>query len=253
MSVLGTENRDGNPADGDEESRRLNVNVDETIAGNSNHQRRSAVAGHANMARRTTRLFRPARASGTALDSKQHDPALTGADNAPTKPVTPSSPRPQQGLRQAIAFGLVAVALLGALTAWLGMRVLAADGVQDQRPRFLAAGRQSAIMLTTVKHDDVESDVKRIIDSSTGAFLADFQNRSRAFVDTVTRTKSNTAGTVAEAGLESVHGDQADVLVAVSVKISLAELDSPARLWRMRLTVQRVGNDIKLSNVQFVE
>lgn len=154
--------------------------------------------------------------------------------------------------RDARIFGLAAVALVSALTACLGIRAHAAGSLQDARAHFLEAGRQSAIMLTTVKHHDVEADVKRLIDSSTGAFLADFRNRSQSFVDTVERAQSDTEGTIAEAGLESVHGDQADVLVAVSVKTSLAGVDSPARLWRMRIAVQKIGNDIKLSNVEFI-
>jgi Mce-associated membrane protein len=46
---------------------------------------------------------------------------------------------------------------------------------------------------------------------------------------------------------------QARVLVAVSVKTSNAgapEQKPPA--WRMRMTVQKVGEDAKVSNVEFV-
>ena len=107
-------------------------------------------------------------------------------------------------------------------------------------------------MLTTVNHEDVEAAAERIIDSSAGAFLADFRNRSQGFVDTVRRTQSNTEGTIAEVGLKSVQGDHADVLVAVWVKTSLAGVDSPARLWRMLIAVQKVSNDIKLTNVEFI-
>jgi Mce-associated membrane protein len=151
-----------------------------------------------------------------------------------------------------MALGLITIGMLGGLIGWLAIHTNAADEAQRQRARFLEAGRQSAIMLTTVKHDDVDSDVKHIVDSSTGVFLADFHNRSQAFVDTVRRTQSNTQGTIAEAGLESVRGDQADVLVVVSVKTSLAGTDSPARLWRMRVAIQKVGHDMKLSNVEFI-
>ncbi|WP_179474917.1 mammalian cell entry protein [Mycolicibacterium vinylchloridicum] len=164
---------------------------------------------------------------------------------------SPATPTPRRH-RDLLIFGLTAVILLSALTAGLGIRAHAAYGRDDARAHFLEAGRQSAIMLTTVKHAEVEADVKHLIDSSTGPFLADFRERSQSFVDTVKRTQSNTEGTIAEAGLESVHGNRADVLVAVSVKTSLAGVDSPARLWRMRLAVEKVGNDVKLSDVAFI-
>jgi Mce-associated membrane protein len=161
------------------------------------------------------------------------------------------TPARQRAL-QRLAFGLVTIAALAALTVWLALRIGAASEMQRQRAHFLEAGRDSAIMLTTVKYEEVESDVKRIVDSSTGPFLADFRNRSQEFADTVKRTKSHTQGTIAEAGLESVRGDQADVLVVVSVKTSLAGADSPARLWRMRIAIQQIGHDMKLANVEFM-
>lgn len=154
--------------------------------------------------------------------------------------------------RQGFVFGLAVIALLGGLTAWLGFRTSADDEAQRQRAHFLEAGRASAIMLTTVKHNEVESNVKQIVNSSTGVFLEDFQRRSPSFVEIVRRTQADTDGTIAEAGLESSNGDRAEVLVAVSVKTSLAGVDSPARLWRMRVEIQRVGRDMKLSNVEFI-
>jgi Mce-associated membrane protein len=43
------------------------------------------------------------------------------------------------------------------------------------------------------------------------------------------------------------------VLVGVSVKTAVeGQPDQPLRSWRMRITVVRVGNDYKISNVEFV-
>jgi len=234
----------------------LYEDIGENLGENVNDDAGEDLAGQqrspASVRRRARGLFRFGRPSSTALDDKAIERTLTGGDIASTQPASAPARPAQSQPRQGLAFGLVTVALLGALTAWLGVRAQAADGLQHQRVRFLEAGRQSAIMLTTVKHNDVESDVKRILDSSTGAFLADFRNRSQSFVDTVKRTRSDTEGTIAEAGLESVHGDQADVLAAVSVKTSLAGVDSPTRLWRMRIAVQKIGTEVKLSNVEFI-
>ena len=41
--------------------------------------------------------------------------------------------------------------------------------------------------------------------------------------------------------------------MAVNVKTITAQAPDPqARAWRMRLTVQQAGNDMKVSNVEFV-
>jgi Mce-associated membrane protein len=58
---------------------------------------------------------------------------------------------------------------------------------------------------------------------------------------------------VTAAALESGTGDQATTLVAVSVKTSTtAAPQQEPRAWRMRITVQKVGDTAKVSDVQFV-
>jgi Mce-associated membrane protein len=99
----------------------------------------------------------------------------------------------------------------------------------------------------------VDADVQRILDSSTGPFHDDFQNRSQSFIDVVKQAQSTTEGSITEAGVESMQYDTAQVLVAVSVKTSNAvAAQQEPRAWRMRLAVQKVGDSAKVSNAQFV-
>jgi len=73
------------------------------------------------------------------------------------------------------------------------------------------------------------------------------------FVDVVRQTQSKSVGTVTEAGVESESGDQAQVLVAVSVKTSNAgAAQQQPRAWRMRISVQKAGASAKVSDVEFV-
>jgi Mce-associated membrane protein len=96
-------------------------------------------------------------------------------------------------------------------------------------------------------------DVQRILDTATGTFHDDFAKRSPAFVDVVKKAQSKSQGTITEAGLESGGGDQGQVLVAVSVKTSTAGAAEPQpHAWRMRISVERVGDGAKVSNVEFV-
>jgi Mce-associated membrane protein len=69
----------------------------------------------------------------------------------------------------------------------------------------------------------------------------------------VKQAQSKSVGTVSEAGLESQSGDQAQVLVAVSVKTAnLGAQEQRPRAWRMRIDVQKLGDQAKVSNLQFV-
>ncbi len=107
--------------------------------------------------------------------------------------------------------------------------------------------------LTTIDFEHADEDVQRVLDSSTGTFYDDFQARAQPFKEVVKQAKSKSVGTVAEAGVESETEDGAEVLVAVTVKTSNAgAAEQEPRAWRMRITVQKVGDEAKVANVRFV-
>ncbi|GAC1406547.1 MAG: hypothetical protein NVSMB60_26460 [Mycobacterium sp.] len=156
-------------------------------------------------------------------------------------------------LRLATIAGLVLVVVLAGLTGWLGFRTYKSHQADEQRKLFLQVGRQGALNLTTIDWQEADKDVQRILDSATGTFYDDFQKRSQPFVEVVKQAQSKSVGTIAEAGLESDSDNSAQVLVAVTVKTSNAGApDQQPRAWRMRISVQKVGGDAKVSNVEFV-
>ncbi len=175
------------------------------------------------------------------------DDTTDAADSEP-----PANDGPARHRRLALIFGIVFVTALSAMTGWLGYRTNQAVQDEHRRSQFLDAGRRGAIELTTINYTEADSDAARILSMATGRFYEDFQQRSQAFIEMVKKTQSKTDGTVTEAGLESVDGDHADVLVMVSVKTSLAGSETQPRLWRMRISVERVGDETKVSDVAFV-
>ena len=165
---------------------------------------------------------------------------------------TPAKPR-MSHVKLATIAGLVAVVVLAGLTGWLGFRAYQSHQADEQRKLFLEVGRQGALNLTTIDWQQADADVQRILDSATGTFYDDFQKRAQPFVEVVKQAQSKSVGTIAEAGLESESNDGAQVLVAVKVKTSNAGApDQPPRAWRMRISVQKVGDEAKVSDVKFV-
>ena len=158
-----------------------------------------------------------------------------------------SIPRP-------IALSVAIIVALVGLGGWLGFRVYQDRQVQAQRNLYVQVARQTAINLTTISYTEVDADIKRVLDSATGAFHDEFQNRSQPFVEVVKKVQSKSEGSISEAGLLSYTKDQAQVLVAVAVKTSMAGApeDQEPRRWRMRLTVDKTGDGAKVSNVEFV-
>lgn len=165
----------------------------------------------------------------------------------------PPVKRPIAVHRTALTAGLIALVVMAALVGWLGFRAYEAHQVDARRNLFVDVARQGAVNLTTIDYEHSDADVQRILDSSTGNFRDSFSQRWRPFVDRVKRERSNLVGTVDEAGLESQSGDVGQVLVAVTVRSAQpGEEDREPQVWRMRITVQKVGHDGKLSNVVLV-
>ncbi len=165
----------------------------------------------------------------------------------------PPAKRRMSHVRLATIAGLVLVVALAALTGWTGYRAYNAYQDEKQRQLFLQVGRQGALNLTTIDWEHAEADVQRVLDSATGTFYDDFQNRAAPFVEVVKQAQSKSVGTIAEAGLESATRDEGRVLVAVTVNTSnIGAPQQEPRAWRMRLTVTKVGDDAKVSNVEFV-
>jgi Mce-associated membrane protein len=193
-----------------------------------------------------------------ATDSELEDEAVDGDDDADESAednsnVTPPGPSGQAAVRLATVLGVAMVVVLATLVGWFGFRVHQSHQAQAQRSLLLQAARQGALNLTTIDWQHADADVQRILDGATGQFHDDFSARSGPFVDVVKRAKSVTVGTVTEAGLESETADTAKALVAVTVTTSNAGTAEPQpRAWRLRMFVQKIGDQAKVSNVEFV-
>ena len=184
----------------------------------------------------------------TDIADFETEAAVNDADELP-----PRSNAPMAASRRATLFGLAIVVVLAGLVGWLGFRAYQSHQAQDQRSLFLQVARQGALNLTTIDWQHAEADVHRILDGATGEFYDDFSKRSQPFIDVLTKAQAKTVGTITEAGLESQTNDSAQALVALSVQTSNAGQAEPVpREWRMRINVQKVGDQVKVSNVGFV-
>ena len=157
------------------------------------------------------------------------------------------------GIRFALVVGLLTILALAGLAGWFGYGAYQDHQADKVRNLFLAVGKQGALNLTTINYTEADADIQRILDSSTGQFYDDFSKRAPAFVDVVKQAQAKTDGSIVAAGLESVNGDSARVLVALLVTTSNKGVaDQQPRHWRMRIDVQKVGDTVKVANVGFV-
>jgi Mce-associated membrane protein len=198
----------------------------------------------------------PARELTPAVDDDFVDiedyEAERSADDADAAPDPPAD-KTMSVARRAMILAVTAAAVLAVLVGWLGFRAYQSEQVRTQRSQLLEVARQGALNLTTIDWQKAESDVQRILDGATGQFHDDFAKRAQPFIDVVKQAKSTTVGRITDAGLESQTADSAQVLVAVTVTTSNTGAPQPdPHGWRMRISVQKVGDQAKVSKVEFV-
>ena len=168
----------------------------------------------------------------------------------------PATPEPAPGaarVRRRWAVMAVAIGVLVALTGWLGVRDQQVRSREETGRQMVEAAKAALVSLTTIDHERVDEDVQRILDTSTGAFRDDFEKRARPFAEAARTAPSKSVGTVTEAAVESVSGDEGRVLVAMTVMAS--NRGAPERLprsWRTRVTVSKTDSGMKVSQVEFV-
>ena len=145
------------------------------------------------------------------------------------------------------------VLALGGLTGWLGYRAYESHQAEEQRELFLQVGQ--AGRAEPDHHRLAAGRRRRAAHPGLGDrhVLRRLPKRSQPFVEVVKQAQSKSVGTITEAGLESEDDDERQVLVAVTVKTSNAGApEQQPRAWRMRITVQKIGDEAKVSNVEFV-
>ena len=192
----------------------------------------------------------------TASHPESADAATPQDNDSPdttTEPADSGVPQRNPIVLLALVTGLIIVVALGGLVGWLGCGHYQSNREHHQHELFVKTARQAAINLTTINFTEAEADMQRVLDSATGTFRDDFQKRSQTFIDVVKQAHAKSEGTVTEAGLESMGADQAQVLVAVTVKtFSAGTAEQTPRFWRMRIAVQKLGDALKVANVEFV-
>ena len=165
-------------------------------------------------------------------------------------------PSPAIPVLPAVAVGVAAVLTAGLLAA-TGYMLWHHQKDSQQRhsaAEFTAAARQDVINLMSIDYNTAQDSVQRVLDGSTGRFRANFADTADDFVKALKDEKIITKATVNDAAVESIAGDSAVVLVSAT-----SRREGPAapkdqqlpRVWRVVLSLQREGGQIKMSAVEF--
>jgi Mce-associated membrane protein len=196
-----------------------------------------------------------ARARAAVLRSKLD--AAREADGTTMGEPTVPAPRPSAALAQMVAVAattLVTAGLLGA-TGFMAWQHHKAAQLRQSAAEFAAAARQDVVNLMSMDYNKAEESVQRVLDGSTGKFKSNFDETSDEFIKALREEKIFTTATVNDAAVDSMTADSAVVLVSATSqregKQAPKDQQQP-RVWRIVLTLEREGDQIKMSGVEFI-
>jgi len=153
----------------------------------------------------------------------------------------------------AVGLFLVCTAALITLSVLMVLNHRHQAAEEQQRAEYAAAGRQSVVTLMSLDFNKAKDDVQRIIDNSTGEFRDDFKNQAEDFIKVAQDSKVVTEVTANVVAVESMTKDSATVLVSASSRVTnSAGAKQEPRSWRLSVNLQREGDQIKMSKVEFV-
>jgi len=150
-----------------------------------------------------------------------------------------------------------ALLLTGALLAVSVYFLTVRQSVQAEehaKAEFVAAARQVVVTLMSIDDEHPQQSVQQIIDNSVDPFRAEFQLAAEDFVRLSGDAKVNTRAAVDAVAVESMTADGAVMLVSATTKVTDQNgIAEAPRSWRMTVDLQRDGDRIKMSKVEFVQ
>jgi Mce-associated membrane protein len=193
-----------------------------------------------------------AETAAAAAEEEVSDETAEGAESEST----PARSRRLRLPSLSVTWKAAAIVLICAFVGASGYMVWQRNETTERNQRtanFIAGARQGVVNMFSLDFNRGKEDVQRVIDSSTGQFRDDLQQRAKDFTTVVEQSKVVTQGTVNAAAVQSVDGNSALVLVAASSRITnAAGAKDERRSWRLKVTVTEEGGQYKMSKLEFV-
>ena len=187
---------------------------------------------------------------------------MTSSDPEPPAADADPAAEPARAGEPASVWRTVGVVVAALLTAGLltitGLMAWQHRQHTEQRQRaaeYAAAARQGVINLMSIDYATAQDSVQRVLDGSTGRFRANFADTAEDFVKALQDEKIVTKATVNDAAVESMTADSAVVLVSATSRREGPKAppdQQQPRMWRIVLNLERDGDQIKMSGVEFV-
>jgi len=121
------------------------------------------------------------------------------------------------------------------------------------RENALSAAKSSALNLTSIDKNKLQTDIAAVLDGATGEFRQDFQTRAGDLEKLLQDNNVVSEGKVLDAGIVRSDRTSATALVVVDSTVrNKATPDGRVNSYRMKLTLEKVGDRWLTSTLEFV-
>jgi Mce-associated membrane protein len=135
---------------------------------------------------------------------------------------------------------IVLLAAAAGTTSWL---VFAQHQRDAQAAQALDAARAYAVTLTTTDQKAIDKNFTDVIDGATGQFKDAYSKAAAQMRKMLIDNKVNTTGTVEDAAVKAVHGDDVDVLLSVKQVVTSSAMPDPRTDFvSVSMTMRKVGD-----------
>ena len=215
----------------------------------------SQIEAHAEAARaRATRLRQQAEAAasdqgvGVPLDEEfEKEAAQSGATSRRWR---------RRRSRKAVLITVAGLLIICASLITSGLVVWHHHNVAQQRQRsaeFATIARDGVVAMMSISADKARDDIQRFVDRTMGTFKASVLMGANDVISDLEKSKVSSKAAVQAVAVQSITNDSAVVLVAAKSEITKPDQAKPqSRSWRVAVTVERDGGQLKISKVEFV-
>lgn len=187
--------------------------------------------------------------SGPSDSGEPDESDVDSADDGQRQAAQPNKP-----LRLAVAGMSLLTAALLALGAVFGVQWYEAQRKDRLGQEAVEVARQHSVNLVSINPDNIDKQMKIMLDGSTGDFKRQFSGVRSTFAQVVRKGKVTLTGSVDEAGISELSEEEATVLVAVKATVKNAQTPPDGRPSHYRFKVQLERGDDRwlVSGMQFV-
>ncbi|WP_343574899.1 hypothetical protein [Mycobacterium sp.] len=158
--------------------------------------------------------------------------------------------------RKAVGVGAAVVILCASLAA-SGYIVWQHRTLVQRRQHaqeFAAAAREEVATLMSIDPAHAAENLQHTIDDATGALKSQLEATSSYMVTNARDAQVTTKATVQDVAVESMTGNSAVVLVvAKSDTVNADKSPRPPVIWRISVNIDRDGDRLKMSKLEFVQ